>query len=89
MSIGAFAASEAALLCESALGQPRAVVNLDPRSKFPEKPKHRKTSPLEVSQVQRFSANVMPKVFVLIGMGHSQRSRVQTVYLEFVSRDDM
>ena len=77
------------MLCESALGQPRAVVSLDPRSKFPEKPKRGKTSPLEVSQVQRFSANVMPKVFVLIGMGHSQRSRVQTVYFEFVSRDDM
>ena len=38
-SFGALAVSEAALLCESALARSRAIVGLDPRTKYPARPK--------------------------------------------------
>lgn len=44
MSLGAFAASVAALLCETALAQPRALVALDSRDQYPVRPREVKAN---------------------------------------------
>merc|ERR1719223_1474379 len=67
-SLGATFAKAVVLLCEAALGHPRAIVTLDIRKSFPLQ---------MITKISRvLSAITLPKVDVLHSSGHSARHRI-------------
>ena len=75
-SLGALVVSETVLLCETALGQPCAMVMLDPRGTFPIKPRAQGAQESNLSELRAIFAVRVPKAAVLTKNGYAARHRI-------------